>query len=199
MMPNHLAWNENFGFAFNARRVEILRSMLDGEPRGSCLDIGSGGGGLLRGLGLQSVSFDVSRVPGVTLVASADSMPFRNESFNLIFAGEVIEHLSHPSRAIRDWERVLKRNGTLILSTPNGILVGTKENNPGHKFAFSLNGLKASLGFLGLEVVATRTIYAAMITKRVFHLIPARLKLPLLRVYVPSPFAYDLFLKAKKK
>ncbi len=198
-MPNHGDWNENFGYAFNARRVEILRSMVDGEQSNSCLDIGSGGTGLLRSLGLRSVSFDIAHVPDITLVASADSLPFRNESFSLVFAGEVIEHLYHPSQALRDWMRVLRKNGVLILSTPNGILVGTEGNNPGHRFAFSLNGLKASLEFLGLEVVATNTIYAAMITKRIFRLIPARLKLPLLRIYVPSPFAYDLFLKARKK
>jgi SAM-dependent methyltransferase len=46
--------------------------------------------------------------------------PFANESFNLIFCAEVIEHLPIQTPFFNEAFRVLKKGGRLILKTPNG-------------------------------------------------------------------------------
>lgn len=51
--------------------------------------------------------------------ASAEQMPFKNECFDSIIAGELIEHLHKPEKFIQECSRVLEKNGLLALSTPN--------------------------------------------------------------------------------
>jgi len=172
--------------------------MIEGKECSSLLDVGSGSG-LLRQLGLKSIAFDLVHNPNLNLVASAEALPFRDESFDLIFAGEVIEHLRNPSKALRDWVRALKSDGTLIISTPNGILVGIEGNNPSHKFTFSLYGLESSLAALGLKAVSAKTIYTGLIGKRIFDFLPDGWKMPILRLPIPSVLSYDMFIKFRKQ
>jgi 2-polyprenyl-3-methyl-5-hydroxy-6-metoxy-1,4-benzoquinol methylase len=47
------------------------------------------------------------------------SFPGLEESYDLVVAAEVIEHLENPRFLAREWFRVLKKGGYLILSTPN--------------------------------------------------------------------------------
>ncbi len=61
---------------------------------------------------------DISLSSAVTVRASAENLPFRDQTFNLVFAGEVLEHLNAPARALNEWTRVLRIGGTLCLSTP---------------------------------------------------------------------------------
>ena len=42
-----------------------------------------------------------------------------NESFDVIVSAEVVEHLENPRAVAREWFRLLRPHGTLILSTPN--------------------------------------------------------------------------------
>ena len=49
----------------------------------------------------------------------AASPPFKPGSFDGLFAGEILEHLPRPEEALREWNRVLKPGGILILTTPN--------------------------------------------------------------------------------
>jgi SAM-dependent methyltransferase len=53
------------------------------------------------------------------LAAGAHPLPFRDAAFDVVFAGELIEHLSEPRQALAEFARVLKPGGTLILTTPN--------------------------------------------------------------------------------
>jgi SAM-dependent methyltransferase len=53
------------------------------------------------------------------LAAGAHPLPFKDAAFDVVFAGELIEHLAEPHRALAEFARVLKPAGTLILTTPN--------------------------------------------------------------------------------
>jgi SAM-dependent methyltransferase len=46
-------------------------------------------------------------------------VPLANNSTDIVFAGEVLEHVADPARLIDDVHRVLKPNGIFILTTPN--------------------------------------------------------------------------------
>lgn len=50
--------------------------------------------------------------------ADAETMELERR-FDTIVAGEIIEHLENPGRALRNWRRHLHDSGVLILTTPN--------------------------------------------------------------------------------
>lgn len=52
-------------------------------------------------------------------VFDAAALPFRDERFDALFAGEVIEHVPDVRAALGEWRRVLKPGGMAIVTTPN--------------------------------------------------------------------------------
>lgn len=48
-----------------------------------------------------------------------EKLPFKDNSFDTVIAGEVIEHVENPSFLLREINRVLEDNGKLIISTPH--------------------------------------------------------------------------------
>ncbi|MBI2564756.1 class I SAM-dependent methyltransferase [Candidatus Woesearchaeota archaeon] len=52
-------------------------------------------------------------------VAYLENLPFKSDFFNTITALEVIEHVQDDKKAVDEIYRVLKKGGTLILTTPN--------------------------------------------------------------------------------
>jgi SAM-dependent methyltransferase len=58
--------------------------------------------------------------PGmITVAASADILPFANESFDVVIASDVVEHVDDDQAAIWEALRVLKPGGRLLVSVPN--------------------------------------------------------------------------------
>lgn len=51
-------------------------------------------------------------------LASLESLPFRNASFDLVMCYLVLEHVPHPDRVLAEFARILKPGGTLIFKTP---------------------------------------------------------------------------------
>lgn len=47
------------------------------------------------------------------------SLPFPDDSFDLVYANFVVEHLTVPQRAFAEWRRVLAPGGALLLLTSN--------------------------------------------------------------------------------
>jgi SAM-dependent methyltransferase len=106
---------------------EIVAKNL--EPLGSVLDIGCGHADWLA-RELDEVSFACGLDPdhGALLrnrlyrslvVASAENLPFKNSSFDLVILAWVLEHLEAPPVALREISRVLKPGGRLVFLTPN--------------------------------------------------------------------------------
>lgn len=50
---------------------------------------------------------------------SAEKIPFKAVQFDSLMAGELIEHLHHPEKFVKEARRVLKKGGTVIITTPN--------------------------------------------------------------------------------
>jgi SAM-dependent methyltransferase len=115
-------------------RGEALAARLPREGR--ILEVGCGTGGLLAAAaqaGLAVVGVDVASrwlvaarrrladlglsVP--LLAASADRLPWPDGHFDTIVADSVLEHLDDPAGALREWSRVLRPGGHLLVWSPN--------------------------------------------------------------------------------
>lgn len=53
------------------------------------------------------------------LVADAHKLPFNNETFDAVFALEVLEHVFDPLKVLLEIKRVLKKNGYAIFLVPS--------------------------------------------------------------------------------
>lgn len=56
-----------------------------------------------------------------SVVASADFLPYENESIDIVYAGEVVEHLPYDGciSFMRETKRLLRKGGKIVVTTPN--------------------------------------------------------------------------------
>ena len=75
---------------------------------------------ILKEKGYNVISVDVVKLfPDAQLVNLNKVLPFEDNSFDLIYCSEVIEHLIDPHFTIREFNRILKPCGNIIVTTPN--------------------------------------------------------------------------------
>lgn len=106
---------------------EQVEKLLPSRQNKTLLDLGAGSGAFAqraKTLGFHVTAVDISSLQFKAKVQfkSADlnkRLPFRAQSFDVITAIELIEHLENPHSLFREVNRVLKPGGTFILTTPN--------------------------------------------------------------------------------
>ena len=52
-------------------------------------------------------------------LADAMNLPLKSAALEFVFASEILEHLVDPEKGLDEWRRVLKKNGNIIITTPN--------------------------------------------------------------------------------
>lgn len=67
------------------------------------------------GTGLQTQEWDTQKID---IVGDIANIPEKNESFDVILCSEVFEHLPNPIDAIKEFQRLLKKDGVLIITAP---------------------------------------------------------------------------------
>lgn len=123
---------ENYWW-FQARRDMVFRLIQDLRLPASAaiLEIGCSGGPLLqrlRGAGYTDLTgIDVSEagiavaqqrgIPNVSCMDGAQ-LAFADASFDLVIASDVLEHIEDEARALREWSRVLRPGGQLLVFVP---------------------------------------------------------------------------------
>lgn len=145
------------GFVFaGPERMELFRRYVSGPGR-KVLDLGCRDGALTSRYaeGNEVVGVDADREAlaeaeklGIeTRWADLDEpLPFEDASFDVVVAGELLEHLRDPGRLVREVLRVLRPGGTFVASVPNAyrlknrlrFMLGRKpEDDPTHLQMFS--------------------------------------------------------------
>lgn len=140
-------------------RIDSLLSSLSGK----ILDVGGSAGTLHERLLEKNtkeniISLDIEILIKRTnqIIGDGQKMPFRNNSFNGILAGELIEHIEEPKKFLNECWRVLEWNGVLALSTPNkkswlNRLTQSYEM-PLHLSLFSMDELKKMITGCGFTI-----------------------------------------------
>ena len=185
---------------FEDRLPVCLRAILAAKPL-RVLDVGAGDGlvldklsesglarSMLSAIELNSPAVEAMLAKGYDAhqLSASGQYPFGDGEFDVVFAGEIIEHVLDPDRLLQECRRVLKPGARLVLSTPNLLawynrilaLLGItpffvehsykttygprfsflrKSSKPvGHLRIYNLRPLKAILQNNGFEVAAVR-------------------------------------------
>jgi len=116
-----------------AERRRANLSLLEKDPNAKLLDCGCNDGEFtmrvaetigtdrIYGIDTMSERVDKARARGIE-VYQGDlnrELPYENESFDVVHANQVIEHLHNTDILIKEAYRVLKTGGYLVISTPN--------------------------------------------------------------------------------
>ncbi len=101
----------------------ILLSLLEDGHGKRALDLGCREqfwAEKLKEKGYEVVSVDLEpQNERVLRVDANEPLPFADESFDLVWCTEVLEHIVNPPVTLAEINRVLKPGGQLLLSTPN--------------------------------------------------------------------------------
>jgi 2-polyprenyl-6-hydroxyphenyl methylase/3-demethylubiquinone-9 3-methyltransferase len=167
------------GFVFGGDERSDLFRRLAGGPGRRILDLGCRYGALTRAYaeGNEVVGVDVDKDAlaeaaklGIeTRWADVEEpLPFEDASFDVVVAGELIEHLRDPDRLVAEVRRLLRPGGTFAGSVPNffrlrnrlAMLIGRPlDHDPTHLHVFAprdVHRLLAGFEDVQLHFIASR-------------------------------------------
>lgn len=147
---------------------EICRALDKQRPR--ILDVGCGTGANLEllaqygdaeGVDISSDALNFCRARGLERVrqGAAEVLPYEDESFDLVTALDVVEHLDDDVAGLREMRRVLKPGGRALLFVPAFMFLwGVQDDVSNHRRRYTLKDLKRTVRAAGFEV--ERATYA---------------------------------------
>ncbi|MDT7602086.1 MAG: hypothetical protein QOF61_83 [Acidobacteriota bacterium] len=154
--------------SFVARIVHDLKLPAGARPR--ALDVGCGTGANLEmlarfgdaeGVDVSEDALAFCRERGLTNVqrGAAESLPYADESFDLVTALDVVEHLDDDLLGLREMRRVLRPEGRALLFVPAFMwLWGVQDDVSHHRRRYTLAEARARVEAAGLTV--ERATYA---------------------------------------
>ncbi len=170
---------------FELRRAFLLERLGPGER---VLDIGCGegafsaeivrAGGVVIGVEVAQAAIDRARRRhpdlDVRLVEIDGALPFDDGSFELVWASEVLEHVTDTARWLSEVRRVLSPGGRLLVTTPSHgclrvALAGLErfsEPLGDHLHLYTERSLRATLGEFGFGDISVRAVAGPPLLRR---------------------------------
>ena len=96
-----------------------------------------------------------------TFKCSIDNIPVPDNSYDVIICTEVLEHVKYPDKVIKEFHRILRSGGMLIMTLPQCY----GEHSDDNYFNFLRNGIKLLLqdiGFININIEALGGIYTTI-------------------------------------
>jgi ubiquinone/menaquinone biosynthesis C-methylase UbiE len=116
---------------FTGRREIILQLMKNIDENSGILEVGCSGGMLvsklqkkgytnIKGIDISSHAISQCKKKGISNVQVMDgsATSFDPETFNIVVASDILEHINQEKKALKEWNRILKPGGTLIVFVP---------------------------------------------------------------------------------
>jgi SAM-dependent methyltransferase len=151
------------------QKLVRFEKMVKLMKKGSVLDIGCNRPNPYLN---DAVGIDYLNVPkhsNYKKIVKADvnkGLPFKDNSFDNVLAGEIIEHLDNPLGFVKECYRILKPKGKLILTTPNvyyylGLLfrIFRDKPNPDHIIEIPHYSLKKLFQLCGFKKTKVEGIF----------------------------------------
>jgi SAM-dependent methyltransferase len=149
-----------------ARRDFILKLMNNQKRDCEILVIECAGGYLIKelkekgfdrvsGIDISEEAVDCCRILGLERVSRMDACRtvFPDNTFDVIIASDVLEHIEGEAAALAEWRRILKGGGRIYVFTPAfGYLWGPHDVRNRHKRRYSSKTLSGALKKAGLKI-----------------------------------------------
>lgn len=157
-LPN-LDVNPHKGWGDADVEGDVCRSFVIGD---NVVELGCGPKKtVLRAIGVDRVAYG-EQVPGTIqdFVSKADIianveevLPIESERFDTAIARHILEHVLDPVAAVREWGRIIKHNGRLIIAVPNHELRNSIPLNIEHVHGWTPQSLKNFMESQGWKTV----------------------------------------------
>lgn len=149
------------------RELASFRYVLKHLNGKKVLDVGCAEGIYLKHFSDESIGMDflfestrMCKQNGLNAIAgdSNSGLPFKDNTFDAIFCSHVLEHVFSPFLLLKEFNRIVKEHGTIIIGLPQEnsifrILVDDYyADHDSHIYGFSLKGIKYLLERTGFEV-----------------------------------------------
>lgn len=157
-------------------RRRIIRAFVEkicrdiGKARRRILDVGCGTGANLEmlaefgdaeGVDVSSEALAFCRARGLQNVrqSAVETLPYYDNSFDLVTGLDVVEHLDDDVAGLREMRRVLRPHGRMLLFVPAFMFLwGVQDDISNHRRRYTLPELKRKLREAGL--IVERATYA---------------------------------------
>jgi SAM-dependent methyltransferase len=143
--------------------VEKIRSTLN-NPAPRILDVGCGTGANLKmlstlgraeGVDISAQAVDFCHERGLSSVklGAIEDLPYADESFDIVTALDVVEHLDDDVSGLREIRRVLGEDGRLLVFVPAFMFLwGVQDDVSNHRRRYTLPGLVNALEASGFGI-----------------------------------------------
>jgi len=143
--------------------VEKICTTLN-NPNPRILDVGCGTGANLKMLAAygraegvdispQAVQFCRQRGLDSVKLGAIEHLPYESDSFELVTALDVVEHLDDDVAGLREMRRVLRRDGRLLLFVPAFMFLwGVQDDVSNHRRRYTLSSLMRAVEAAGFAV-----------------------------------------------
>ncbi|MHA1286382.1 MAG: methyltransferase domain-containing protein [Candidatus Thorarchaeota archaeon] len=131
----HSIKNTSIKIKIHERVSKIINEIQERLEYGRILDIGCAQGTipiLLSERGFEVYAVDLQREflryaqlkdnesHVIFIQGNSLELPFQKEIFDCVILGEIIEHIAYPEKLFSEIQTMLRKNGLLIITTPNG-------------------------------------------------------------------------------
>ena len=169
---HHRARRAGGEFVFVPERLPLFVQAVGGPGR-TVLDLGCRSGAVTQhflegnevtGVDVDPTALERAAERGITPVRAnaEEALPFADDSFDAVVAGELLEHVRDPADVVSEVRRVLRAGGTFVGSVPNAFRLQSRllflagrppEDDPTHLHMYSPTQLRRLLhGFAGVEL-----------------------------------------------
>ena len=136
---------------------EVIRGFIKGDK---VLDLGCANNKTVP----YAVGVDIVKkgepIPFLNAVSEGDvqadveeKIPFESQTQDTVISRHLLEHCINPVRTVKEWVRVLKPGGRLIIAVPNEDLMRTIPMNGEHVVAYNPTSLKDMMELIGLKLM----------------------------------------------
>ncbi|MEX0650107.1 MAG: class I SAM-dependent methyltransferase [Candidatus Andersenbacteria bacterium] len=133
--------------------LEVVDSKLRKHAKGDLLDAGAGTLSyrhLVRDAGCSYKSIDFKEThPELDKVGDIQDMSFEDNSFDTVLCVEVLEHVPYPAKALKEFYRVLRPGGKVIITVPH---LGYLHNEPYDFYRYTKYGLEVLVTDAGFRI-----------------------------------------------